>query len=261
MSKLVYKLGCEEIDTSQLPGYDIILLLGQSNMTGQGSPIDPVLDAVDSRIDQFGIGSQSISPAADPLDVINAEIPDSLGLGLSLAKQYIADGRLATGRKILLVPASHGSTSFNSGFWRSGGTGYEAAVNSTNAAMQASLSEGVSCVVSMHLQLGESDMREGRTAQEFVADLEIFIDGMRSDVATANSRTPFVFGGYTSNIGFPQAPQYLVELADLPNRKDYTAFIPTNDLSTQDSLHFDAVGLRTLGQRHAAAIATAEANN
>ena len=35
------------------PGYDLILLAGQSNMQGSGLPLDPVLDAADPRDWQY----------------------------------------------------------------------------------------------------------------------------------------------------------------------------------------------------------------
>jgi len=55
-------------DTVVVPGIDWFPLLLQSNRIGRNGPIDPLLDATDDRIVQYGFDAQTITIAADPLD-------------------------------------------------------------------------------------------------------------------------------------------------------------------------------------------------
>lgn len=97
-------------------GYDIIVLGGQSNMTGW-NPADGYNDRQEStniyQIGSNGDDNYKIISAKDPLQT--PDRPKNSGqcssIGMTFARLY-ESRYLCTGRKILLVPCSSGSSSF-----------------------------------------------------------------------------------------------------------------------------------------------------
>jgi hypothetical protein len=234
-------------DPVALEGYDIILLIGQSNMVGRRGPVDGVLDATNVRISQFGNSSQAVTLASDPLDHLD-ETSNTVGMGLTLAKAHLAT--LPSNRNVLLVPSADGGTGFGTGFWRSGGTGYSSAVSSTNAAL---LVGGLdNRLIAMVWHQGESD--RGMSESQYSTDLDSLISGFRSEITGASGTTPVIVGEvptWSTQYGAGVA----AALADTPSRTSNTAWVPTSDLvDGGDSLHFDAASLRTLGSRYYTAL-------
>ena len=229
---------------TEFSGYDVILLVGQSNMQGVSTPIDVVLDATDPRIMQYGSTSQAVTIAADPLDNL-AVTADSIGLGLSLAKSYLST--IPASRRVMLVPAAKGGTGFGTGFWRSGGIGYTNAVSTTNAAIGYGGLENT--IIAMAWHQGESDA--AMTELQYSTDLDLLINGVRSEIVGASSVTPFIVGEvptWSTLYGAGVA----AALADTPSRVANTAWVATSDLTDKgDSVHFDTASLRTLGGRYA----------
>lgn len=81
---------------------------GQSNMSGRGDPIDPLLDVENPRLLQYGAKNRTLEPAPAILDMMDSPI------GLSPARQfglrYLADQPDHVG--VLLITAAHGGTGF-----------------------------------------------------------------------------------------------------------------------------------------------------
>ncbi|MGB3724302.1 MAG: sialate O-acetylesterase [Glaciecola sp.] len=230
------------LSNGEVVGYDVILLIGQSNMVGRNGPIDPILDVVDSRIKQYGSTRKVLEIAQDPLDHLD-ETANTIGPGLSLAKHY-ADNYLESGREVLLLPAADGGTAFGTGFWRSGGAGYNNAIARANEAI--SLGVGTR-IVMMAWHQGESDRT--MTETEYATDLDALISGFRSSIVGA-SNTPFVVGEIN-----PNSTQYgagvAAALLDTPNRVAAAGYVPTSDIPLGgDSLHFSASSSRALGVRY-----------
>jgi len=233
--------------------YDVILLAGQSNMIGRNGSIDEVLDAPDERIFQYGWNGHKVVLANDPLDH-DGETANTIGMGMTFAKQYLADNPT---RKILLVPTAKGATGFQDTYWQDGGTGYNGAITQVEAAIAAGDS-GTNLVAILWHQ-GEDDNGDYTEAQ-YAAQLDALISGWRSDIDGATSSTPFIAGdiadwstGYDADIS--------AAIEDTPNRVPYTAFVETDDLSDGgDSLHFSAAAQRTLGERYYTALASALIN-
>ena len=102
-------------------GYDIILLMGQSNMTGSAGGLrsgNPGLTytepSTDSRIYQMGFEPlDRVSLATEPLQhPEKGSTPVGGGsIGMTFARTY-ADSVLAPGRRVLLIPAAWGNTGF-----------------------------------------------------------------------------------------------------------------------------------------------------
>lgn len=228
------------------PGYDIILLAGQSNMIGRYGPIDSDLDKASQSVFMYGYNRRVVEIAKNPIDQ-NGETADTVGLGLNLGKSY-AENYLDKGRKVLLIPAAKGGTSFASGFWRTGGDGYDNAVASCNEAVSL---PGNNRVVLIAWHQGESD--SGMTEAEYSAELDALISGFRSDIATA-SEAPFVCAGISeSSSGFGQGVLNATLVRQLSDNN--SGFVYVNDLALgADSLHFSAASEREMGLRYSSAL-------
>lgn len=95
-------------------GYDIIILAGQSNMSGAGQPVNPNAKP-DERVFQMPalgqVGNGKIIPAIEPLrhqdQPANAGVGPGLSFGISYANAH-------PGRKVLLVPAARSGSGFSS---------------------------------------------------------------------------------------------------------------------------------------------------
>lgn len=236
-------------------GYDVFLFAGQSNMVGRYGPIDPTLDATDNRISMYGYDSQTVTLAQDPLDSRD-EGANTVGMGMSIAKAYIAAGKLGAGRKVLLVNVAQGNTAFNTGFWRAGGSGDTQAIARANAAM--ALAGGVNRLVMIAWHQGEGDRTSSQAT--YSADQDALINRWRSSI-TGATNVPFIAGGLL--VGGAQTTAAIsAAIADLPNRVAFTAFVDSTGLTSGgDNLHFDAPSQRTLGERYYNGLAPALANN
>lgn len=224
-------------------GYDVILLVGQSNMVGRYGSIDPVLDATDSRVMQYGTTRQTLELAENPLDHRD-EGADTVGLGLSLGKAY-ADNYLEAGRKVLLVPAAKGGTGFSDGYWVQGGQGYNNAIGRANEAI--ALGEN-SRIVLIAWHQGEKD--NALTESEYANFLDTLISEFRGGI-TGASDVPFIVGEIpTASNSYGAGVD--AALNNTTQRVSNTGFVTTEDLSLgNDSLHFTAESCRTMGSRYA----------
>jgi hypothetical protein len=108
-------------------GFDVILVIGQSNATSRGLSRRPVLTSSNERIWQLGRGGvdYAVVPAFEPLMHVTSA-SDGMGFALPFARYY-RDEFLDPDREILIIPAANGSTSVArpDGYWRPGGQGYQ----------------------------------------------------------------------------------------------------------------------------------------
>jgi len=222
-------------------GYDIILLVGQSNMVGWYGPIDVLLDATNDKVFQYPKTDGVIALAADPLDHWN-EVADTIGLGLSFGKDLLHN-TLPT-RNVLLIPAASGATGFTSGEWVDGGAEHEYAISAANAAIAL---ETGNKLVGVLWHQGESDA--ALTEAAYAAHLDTLISLFRTEI-TGATNIPFIVGQVPSWSTFYGAGVDAALLAT-PARVANTAVVLTSDLTHGgDSLHFNATSLRTLGERY-----------
>lgn len=254
------RLGTGAGSSAPSEGYDVILLIGQSNMKGVRGPIDPVLDATDANVLQLGRAAPDTDTAIlaeDPLEHI-VPASNTIGPGLTIGKHYAAD--LSGNRKVLLVPCAEGSTGFVTGDWVQGGTNYNDAVTRCNTAMGLDIG-GTNRLKAIHWQQGETDAQNSRTQAQYAADLDAMIADMRADITGASSTTPFIVGQLADPFSTGTATQIKAALADTPNRVAYTAFASATGLSVDvDNTHFLPAGYRGLGDNHYDAYASAVAN-
>jgi hypothetical protein len=254
-------------------GYDVVLLLGQSNMQG-GDPTAPVplVDITHPRVFTYarvGTNSGKVVQAADPLQHPATGSNGGVGPGMSFARWY-ADTAPGN-RRVLLVPAAYSGAGFFNGNdaarWNpyadfsSGNTAnslYEGAITQVQAALTAAGPN--SRVAAVLWAQGEADINTAATT--YRTYLESLIDGLRDRLALP--QLPFVIGG--------MVPEYVTGTngaingvhAATPTRKPYTAFAqgPTGYLYTGDTfgLHYTQAGQREQGRRLVAGLAAAKAN-
>lgn len=249
-----YKSKAPEIGET-VTGYDIVLLIGQSNMIGYEGPIDPVLDAPQANIAQWGrvgVDNNQIIVGQDPLQHNASEQRvDDIGSGMTFAKNFALT--LPSNRKVLLIPAASGGTSFQAGNWNPGDAVYEDALARVIAALNERPQNRFSYIL---WHQGEAD--KGQTQSFYANALDAMINDIRSKTGYPN--VPFICGSpSTLGDGFDQ--NITKALADTPNRISNSFYVPPtvsgdiNDqspvqLSIADQLHFDAVSLRTYGQNY-----------
>jgi hypothetical protein len=90
------------------PGYDVIIIAGQSNAVGYGcGPYTDVSKSEDARILQVD-PSNNVIPASDAL-YFNPGHANLVGLGMTFARLYAQ--RLPPNRKVIVVPTAFGGTS------------------------------------------------------------------------------------------------------------------------------------------------------
>ena len=246
-------------------GYDIILLIGQSNMAGRGV-LDALVEIADNRVWQFGGKSadaryQTIFAGNDPLHNFEFVNTAQMSLGTVACKAYAAIR--PANRRVLMVPCSNGGTPLFSGAanWSVGGSLYLNAISQANAAITAAqLQYPNSRFVGCLWHQGESDALAGVSQANYQTALTNAIAGYRSGI-TGASNSWFVIGGMVPEAisGSPSSYNPIVAahqaVAAATNRCAYVAG-PSG--VTGDNLHYNAAGCRIMGARMALAIRTAE---
>lgn len=244
-----------------LPGYDIIVIAGQSNAAGSGEPFSAALDPETPTIDQYGAKVRTIRPASEPLDMVNATT--GMGPGLQFARWYAS--QLTPGRKVLIVPAAKGGTRLCSDTgesWRATRPTpslYAAAIEQTQEAIMAA-GPGTHRVVTVLWLQGEADSAQSTSPATYRTDLDNLIDAFRADLDDPN--LPFIIGPMVhewvanGSTGAPAgtAAQIRDVQADTPNRKPRTGYVPaTADMphDPDDVIHWPGPAQRIIGRRMA----------
>ncbi len=231
-------------------GYDIFLVIGQSN-THQGLGFDSILDAPNYAIKQLGRYNENnlkIITASEPLDHLT-KLPNTIGFAMTFAKEY-KNKFLKPGRKILIIPASRGTSGFCSHFWNPGDTFYNDAVMRTNFVLNNFNSE----LVTILFLGGEGDIGNLNYQQ----NLDSMIVNIRKDIIDGN-RKPFILGGMvpywvhqdTNRIivnNINKNTVFRIEKIGFANPEvPFIIVKPDNDFI---AIHYDANGLREMGRRY-----------
>lgn len=246
-------IGCrkDEINLSKNPeGYDIILVMGQSN-THYGFGIDPVLDATHPLIQQLGrfdTNNYKIIPAKEPLDH-HTKKNNRIGFALTFAKFY-ANEYLEDGRQILIIPCGKSGSGFHNNKWNKGDPFYNDAVARTLFVLTNYPNSKLSVIL---WHQGEDDVNN----MGFQEKLDDFIFEIRNDLDAQN--IPFILGGMVpvwANKSLCRAQaQFIIQ--DTPNRIENTGyadpalpFLIEADTVEENEIHFTAEGLREMGARY-----------
>ena len=245
--------------------YDIIILAGQSNMAGRGTPRSGVLDIDDAKVDQFGayasgslyqIIGNDITPLQHPEALVNTN--NHVGIGEYLGRTYAANNPT---RKVLLVPVAVGGTALASGAapWASGnpgGTLYEQAISQANLAVTAAVAAAPgSAVVGIAWIQGETDGDAVVSQPTYLAALNSLIAGFRARITGATNAW-FLIGSMVpeailTNGGYPA-----IDEAHMRATLAGTGIIFERGPRgfSDDNLHYNIGGVRAFGPALANAV-------
>lgn len=280
-------------------GYDVILVAGQSNMAGRAAKVAGDPDgAIDPRVFMWNPASGTIGAAYDPLIHQEPTAASTAGLALTMAKAYIKT--IPSNRKVLLVGAAFGGTSFNEDVtaptslwdfttktfnyqapnlhhrWMAtldpavGGDLYRGAVRRANDAMAKA--GPTARFVGILWHQGESDSVNGG-APTYATNLQNLITALRSNITGASSRTPVVVGEFNpcllaacpARTGTQPTVEAFNQILNyfhaLRSTTPYTAWVSSAGLTwNSDGTHFDLPAIRELGRRYAAKLQEAQFN-
>lgn len=257
------------VSTAMPDYYDIVLLAGQSNMSGRGT-YNAGIDTTDANVYQYGCYDgagtyRTIFAGSDPLtmpDTVAA--PNGVGPGMFFAKRYSA----VYNRKVLLVPFARGGTSLVTGSttWSPYGTNdadYLSAIDQANRAVTAAVAAfpGSSFKGICWLQ-GEGDGENSVTTAAYQSALADLIAGMRAGITGATSAW-FVMGQMVPEAISFRAGYPAIDTAHTNIGTNYpyaTKVTIGTGYDSGDQLHYNAAGARLMGTTMANGVATAGSN-
>lgn len=241
--------------------YDIILLVGQSNMRGAASDYDAGgVDKYPASIYQgvwTGNTITGIVPATEPL--LSQDAASGMGAGHTFATSWAAN-RLTAGRSVLVINAGRGGTGFSTpssgddtaATWQvdAPDDGHNLAWNTVRATQAAlALAGSGSRVVAVLANHGSTDGINNQPKATFKARLQAWIDFLRSQLSLPTvpylmmQMRPSLFGE-NRHLIIDQAQQ------ETAAEKPWTQFVASpngSEYNKADAVHFNALGVRTIG--------------
>ena len=223
------------------PGYDVYLLMGQSNMAGRGPLTEEYLAMQYKRVLMLNKENKWV-PARHPLHFDKpkvAGVGPGLSFGQEMAKAYPKD-------TIALVPCAVGGTSISK--WEPGAfdkvTGthpYDDAMRRMKEAQKKGTLKGI-----IWLQ-GESDSKP-TLAEKYLTRISALIERVRKEAG--DPKLPFVAG----ELGRYRDKYRLIndELDRLPQQVPFTLVVSSEGLTHKgDTTHFDSPSAVAYGRRFA----------
>lgn len=239
------------VTLTEVDGYDVFLMAGQSNMEGITGPVDVTLDPLNPRIAQwgrFGSDDGKIILAINPLQNVDPH-GNSIGLAMTFAADYLAT--ISSTRGVLLVPCAFGGSGFANNDWNPGDPNFIDAVSRANAATASKVGNVFKGIL---WHEGETEGVAGWTQAQYSTAIDAMIPAMRSGI-TGAALVPFILGEPLIG-GNDTTAAVVAALADTPNRNLYTIYEASTGLtSSTDNVHFNPPSLRTYGGRYFAALA------
>ncbi|PPF50886.1 hypothetical protein C5B94_15050 [Clavibacter michiganensis] len=243
-------------------GYDVVVVLGQSNAQGVGTGWDPAVDVSVPGLDQLaGSGTRAgqIVPAKDSLSHVTTWTTtggvQSVGPGMQLGRRLLADAR--PGRKVLIVPAAMASTSMTgdgSYAWNPADT--RSRVNLFTRALgqidQALAQDPDNRLVAVVWAQGESDATRTDAAgyQGMLLDLVDRLGARYGEV-------PFLIGGMVPEWMNASPLRQAIDTAQqgMPALRSNVSYVPgaAGYSRAEDSIHYTAAGARAMGDKFFAA--------
>lgn len=176
-----------------MKGYDIVIQAGQSNAEGCGKGTVATPYAVNNRVWHLEHKWQVVpsEKAGERPAVIYADEPFTLApaservsekwgvvadFSLTFSKEYIENGVLKEGRRLLIVRGAVGGTGFCVGNWRVGDQLHKKLRALVDYALAL---EGENRVVALLWHQGECDAFEGTTALEYEQNFTAFLRDIR----------------------------------------------------------------------------------
>jgi len=233
----------------------VVLLGGQSNMAGRAAT-DGLPEALqgeqgDVRIFYAGQGSVQTDSLVPLQPGTGAQFGPEVTLGRTLADAF-------PGRRYALIKYARGGTNLFDQWDPASGAEYATFLDTVDRGLRALEDEGLTPrIEGMVWHQGESDAVEGRTTEEYAADLTEFVEAVRADVSGASGMRFVV--GRLSELQLPgdgagrdaiQDAQLQVAAAD----PDVGIVFTDSFRLAADNLHYDAMGQHAMGVRFAQAL-------
>lgn len=234
-------------------GYDVILVVGQSNTLSGVGYVDR-LDRGDPKLFQLGRyldEDYKIIAASEPFQHYNYyAVTGKIGFVMQFAKLYSKNN---PDRNILIIHCGEEGTGFSNHHWSPGEKNFDDAVDRTNYVINKY--HGSKLVVILWHQ-GEQDV--GFSGYQYY--LDSMIKSMRNSIVhTGGGVVPFILGGmvpyWVAQDPTRQAQQKVI--ADTKNRLPMIGYAdPTSPDAIvkkdkdKEPYHFDAAGQRELGKRY-----------
>lgn len=220
-------------------GYDIFLLIGQSNMAGRGYLLDGDEHDMDGvwLLNAEGLPEVAINPL-NKYSTIRKEIGmQQMGPGYSFATTLHSE----TGKKILLVVNARGGSALSE--WKKGAAAgfYEQAIERTRLATRHGKLRGILW------HQGESD---SANPEKYLEDLSAIVSSLRTDLAAPE--VPFVAGEIAR--WHQNAPLFNPEINRIRDVIENSACVLSEgigQLIDDSDPHFDRNGQLILGRRYA----------
>jgi len=229
---------------------DIFLFIGQSNAIGRASYDNlGAHPAGTLQYSNVAATQDTVIGATVPLEHEDRDVGD-MGPDLSFAQDYSAYN---TGDTLLFLPNAFGATGLGDATARwavSNADLYTQTVTRTNALIASDPSYVLRGIV---LQIGERDTTQNTPAATFETLLDQLISELRANITGASNVRVSIGPMLPAFVAAqPNGPAIDAVLADTPNRLNNVRYIsPTGlTLTPEDSVHFDAPSLRTLGSEH-----------
>ena len=256
---------------------DVVVLAGQSN--AQGCGIGEVADAYepDERIlmmqDTFPVRFEKDAEGKDHLCVqrptefvigLAREAENDGGqklgnLALAFARRYVQEGRLAEGRRLLIVNGTYGGTGFARNEWGVTGCLYLRLCDMLDELFALGVPRRVEAFL---WHQGECDSFENASLtpeeryRKHLSDLTMQMENFRGKYG----KVPFVCGGFTdewTQANGPQCGAILRAMQEYCQNAGRAAFVGTQGLASNDkatgngdSLHFCRASLYVLGEKY-----------
>ena len=219
-------------------GYDVFLLIGQSNMAGRGKMAEGDDQPFSEQVFLLDDAGTAV-PAVNPLNRYSSIRKDLSEQGVNPGFGFSKKVAGQTGRKILLVVNARGGSHIND--WSTDKDYYKEAVRRTRQAQQ------LGSLVGILWHQGEA----GSSAPEGYLDkLKPIVEGLRRDLGTAN--VPFVAGEIAS--WHENASKFNPVIRGIGEAIPYTDWVSSEGctpLIDASDPHFSRDGQILLGERYA----------
>lgn len=225
-------------DRQEQDGYDIFLLIGQSNMAGRGTMTEGDDEVFDENVFLLDDKGECV-PATNPLNQFSSIRKDlsmqQIGPGFSFSQEITR----ATGHKVLLVVNARGGSGISE--WAVGKDYYNEAVRRARQAMEY----GEIKAILWHQ--GESD---SSSPANYLEKLAPIADGLRQELGV--SFIPFIAGEIAQwHTNAARFNPMIHGISEVIRNSDYVSSEGCTQLKDDSDPHFSRDGQILLGKRYA----------
>ena len=241
-------------------GYDIYLLIGQSNAAGRGYLLPEDETTYLDGVMQWDPSTEKVVKAIQPLNLLSTVRKAAAVQRFNLSGPFASKIYKETGRPVLLVVNARGETLISA--WMKEGNGgvittydaerddpekvgqsvwlYSEAVRVTKQAMRHGTLKGIL----WHQGCGNSSEANSKT---YLSALKKVVTDLRTDLGCPD--VPFVAGQLAPD--FKNAPYFNPEIIKIGDVIDNAYCATSEDCLTIDLTHFDRNSLIMMGERYA----------